>query len=125
MWRQRSRVEWLAAGDRNTKFFHMRASMRRKKNMIKALKNSLGAVVQDPYDLKELAQEFYKSLYTSEGVNNMEEVLRHVPCKVTPDMNSVLLAPYTESEVKAALFQMFPTKSPGPYGFPAHFYQRH
>ena len=37
MWRQRARIDWLASGDQNTKFFHMRASLRRKKNMIKAL----------------------------------------------------------------------------------------
>src|SRR3954465_8490337 len=67
MWRQRSRVEWLAAGDKNTKFFHMRASMRRKKNMIKSLKNALGVVVDDPVVLREMAMDFYKSLYTSEG----------------------------------------------------------
>ena len=40
-------------------------------------------------------------------------------------MNTMLNAPYTKEEVKAALFQMFPTKAPGPDGFPAHFFQRH
>src|SRR4051812_32839535 len=35
------------------------------------------------------------------------------------------MAPYTKEEVKTALFQMFPTKAPGPDGFPANFYQRH
>lgn len=42
MWRQRARAEWLSSGDRNMKYFHMRASLRRKKNMIKALQDSLG-----------------------------------------------------------------------------------
>jgi hypothetical protein len=40
-------------------------------------------------------------------------------------MNDSLLAPFTESEVKEAMFQMFPTKAPGPDGFPAHFFQRY
>lgn len=40
-------------------------------------------------------------------------------------MNSKLIASIEEKEVKEALFQMFPTKAPGPDGFPAHFFQRY
>ena len=118
-------MEWLSAGDRNTRFFHLRASQRRKKNMIKALANSLGTLNEDPEELKRMVTDFYKNLYTSEGVADMDQVLSKVPVKVTPHMNDMLLAPYTNEEVKTALFQMFPTKAPGPDGFPAHFYQRH
>jgi hypothetical protein len=55
----------------------------------------------------------------------MEAVLGTVPIKVTPEMNDDLLKPFVEKEVKEALFQMFPTKAPGPDGFPAHFFQQH
>jgi len=55
----------------------------------------------------------------------MEVVLDAVPTRVTPEMNDHLLAPFDSKEVKEALFQMFPTKAPGPDGFPAHFFQRH
>ena len=55
----------------------------------------------------------------------MESVLNHVPRKIMPEMSATLCSPYTNEEVKVALFQMFPTKAPGPDGFPAHFYQRH
>ena len=44
-------------------------------------------------------------------------MLNTVPAKVTPEMNDQLLAPFEEKEVKEALFQMFPTKAPGPIFF--------
>lgn len=72
-----------------------------------------------------MVTKFYSTLYTIEGVQGMDEVLGHVPSKVMSDMNAGLNAPYTQEEVKITLFQMFPTKSPGPDGFPTHFYQRH
>jgi hypothetical protein len=40
-------------------------------------------------------------------------------------MNVDLCKAYTNDEIKTALFQMGPTKAPGPDGFPAMFYQVH
>jgi hypothetical protein len=54
----------------------------------------------------------------------MREVLDSVPVKVTTNMNMMLDAPFVVEEVKNALFEMYPTKAPGPDGFPAHFFQR-
>ena len=42
IWRQRSKVHWYGKGDRNTKFFHARASERRKKNSILGIWNDDG-----------------------------------------------------------------------------------
>ena len=73
-----------------------------------------------------LATMFYKNLYTSEGVIDMEKVLKTVPTEVMPEKNDLLLAPFDSKEVKEALFQMFPTKGRMfPFdGFPAHCFQR-
>ncbi|KAL5750383.1 hypothetical protein ACOSP7_024986 [Xanthoceras sorbifolium] len=36
-WKQRARVDWLMAGDRNSKFFHAKAMARRQRNSINSL----------------------------------------------------------------------------------------
>jgi hypothetical protein len=69
-----------------------------------------------------MASDFYRDLYTSEGVQGIDEVLDSVPAKVSGEMNAMLDAPFEMKEVKAALFEMFPTKAPSPDGFPAHFF---
>jgi hypothetical protein len=81
-------------------------------------------VANDEVELGDMASDFYRSLYTLEGTQGVEEVLRAVPVKVTAEMNAMLNAPFDTTEVKSALFEMYPTKAPGPDGFPAHFFQR-
>jgi hypothetical protein len=124
MWQQRSRVQWLAAGDKNTRFFHLRASQRRRKNKIKELIRGDGTLETREAVLGDMTSDFYKDLYKTEGVQGIEKVLDTVPMKVTSLMNEMLDAPFDTSEVKAALFEMYPTKAPGPDRFPTHFFQR-
>jgi hypothetical protein len=71
-----------------------------------------------------MASSFYKELYTSEGIQGLEEVMNLVPMKVNSGMNEMLDSPFDAAEVKKALFEMYPTKAPGPDGFLAHFFQR-
>jgi hypothetical protein len=54
----------------------------------------------------------------------MNELLGHVPERVTTDMN-FLDKPFGPKEVRDALFQMAPSKAPGVDGFTAGFFQRH
>ncbi|XP_024178363.1 uncharacterized protein LOC112184337 [Rosa chinensis] len=65
--------------------------------------------------------------FTSEGVDDdaISEILRATPMKVTAMMNDDLNLPYSDDEIRAALFQMHPSKSPGPGGISPFFYQKY
>ncbi|KAL0427273.1 UNVERIFIED_CONTAM: hypothetical protein Slati_2902100 [Sesamum latifolium] len=54
MWKQRSKAEWLREGDKNTAFFHARASERRKKNTIRTLETEAGSLTSDRRIIKEV-----------------------------------------------------------------------
>lgn len=123
MWRQRARIQWLAEGDNNTQFFHRKASARKAKNRISELQRADGTVCANEHEMASMATSFYSNMYASENTIGIDEVLSHIPPRVDAAMNNMLNAQYTNSEVKAALFQMFPTKAPGPDGFPAHFFR--
>ena len=75
------------AGDKNTRFFHLRASQHRRKNRISKLKRPDGQLTEDLQEMGDLISSFYKELYTSEGTEDMASVLNTVPTKVTPEMN--------------------------------------
>ena len=95
----------------------------KRRNKISKLKKANGDFTESKQEMRDVTREFYRNLFHWEGVHNMEAVLGTVPVKVMPEMNDKLLMPFTGLEVKEALFQMFPTKAPGPDGsrhiFPA------
>ena len=94
MWKQRSRITWLTEGDRNTRFFHLRASQQRRRNYISKLKNQDGQFTDNQVEMGVMATDFYRMLYTSEGTVNMNLVLDTVLAKVTAAMNESLVAPF-------------------------------
>lgn len=122
-WRQRAHVHWLKNGDKNTKFFHLFASERKRRNRIKKLKREDGSEVVDAAGMLELITNYYSALFTSNAGDRVNELLQYVQPKVSDDMNQGLMAEYTTEEIKLALDSMG-LKAPGTDGMPALFYKK-
>ena len=102
MARQRSRIDWLKEGDRNTAFFHAKASARKRTNKIKALTRDDGSRCEDIEGIKGMVHSFYEDLFSSEPTSLIDAVLGSIPCKVSDDMNADLSHEYTDDEIKEA-----------------------
>ena len=125
LWLQRSRALWAVHGDKNSKFFHNKATQRHRKNKIEGIKNSTGHWCSRPKDIADCLVDYFKSLFSSSSSCQPTETLSTIQNVVTVDMNSQLNADFMEWEIKLALNQMAPLKAPSPDGMPPLFYQNY
>lgn len=126
-WRQRSREDWLRWGDKNTKWFHKKASLRRKTNEIKGIIDNSGCWNEDINIIEETFTNYFEHLFKSSDPNldHIKSTLYGISPKVTQEMNNALSVPFTKTEIEKAIHDMFPTKAPGSDGFPVLFYQKY
>ncbi|XP_030479464.2 uncharacterized protein LOC115696715 [Cannabis sativa] len=125
-WKQRSKVHWLQAGDRNTKYFHKTASIRKRGNFIRSLKCENGQKVSTFPEISQEILTYFSTLFTSQSSNQaaISTILSAINTSLAPDQISFLNSPFTENEVHQALFQLSGDKAPGLDGLNPSFYQK-
>uniref|UniRef100_A0A803QKQ2 Reverse transcriptase domain-containing protein n=1 Tax=Cannabis sativa TaxID=3483 RepID=A0A803QKQ2_CANSA len=77
-WKQRARTQWLAQGDKNTRFFHRCTSHRKKINKIHKLHSPNGGIISDEEDSNKalLNEEF--------ALDEIEKVFFQLPLDKAP-----------------------------------------
>lgn len=65
---------WLKVGDKNTSYFHNKASQRFKQNRILGLLDSRGITCKGDENVARLLENFYQNLFTSSNSSGMDEV---------------------------------------------------
>lgn len=124
MWLQRSCIDWLREGDRNTKFFHQKAVWRARKNHIKKLVDEEGRWYTSKKEMQKLASDFFEKLYDRDPAVEPERVLHCVSQVINEETNQLLCAEFSDEEISSAIFQIGPLEAPGPDGLPGRFFQK-
>lgn len=106
MWHKRTHIAWLKQGNRNTSFFHTKASSRYQHNILLVIINKHGVWQEDVKDIGNVFLEYYESLFTSSNPTVSVELLDAIHPKVSAHMNSILTREFRVEEVDRALKQM-------------------
>ncbi|KAK3221474.1 hypothetical protein Dsin_008499, partial [Dipteronia sinensis] len=125
-WKQMSRADWLQAGDRNSKFFHAKATASKKKNSIDCLVDTAGRSHNTEEGMARTVKDFFGSVFqsTSPSEQDIERASAGIKTRVCDDSSMGLSSAFTADDVRTALFSLSPTKAPDPDGFQAIFFQK-
>lgn len=115
-WHVRSRENWITKGDRNTRFFHLTATINKGINRINSLNNDVGESFSSQEDIHNLVVNYFSDLYTSSLTSSQWNRTQSssFECDSIP----------TASEIKDALFAIGAQKAPGKDGYHALFLQQ-
>ena len=125
-WKQKSRIQWLRAEDRNTKYFHAVAHGKRIRNTVTTIQDENGVIRKGHKEVSDVAVEYFEDLYSSSPVNQAlyDEVFTGFHSRVSSDMNADLTQVVTMEEIQQAVFDIGPHRAPGHDGFSAVFYHQ-
>ena len=101
------------------------ASNRRRKNRIDGLYDQGGRWYEDSDEMDGIVLDYLKDIYSTSFPVDFRASLGAADRKVSDAMNEDLLSDFKAEEVRRALKQMHPTKSPGPDGMSPVFFQRY
>lgn len=90
LWRQKSRVQWLREGERNTKFFHKAMIQHRQRNKIFSIKNQEGQRILKHDEIEKVLVNHFKNLLNETQENRTEAITKmskEIPKLVTREQN--------------------------------------
>lgn len=97
---QRSKLNWISYGDKNSAFFHATVTQRRQRNQLSKIKDSESFWISEESDINSHLFEYFSTLFKSSGPRNFDVILEKADGCVTPNMNLSLTRQVTDEEIK-------------------------
>ncbi|XP_056691623.1 uncharacterized protein [Spinacia oleracea] len=124
--KQKSRIQWLADGDSNSKFFYASVKQRRNVNRISLLYTDQGHKIVDPGEITLKIQKFYVTLLGTSATHLSKPDLPTLRSgsRLSRDATLSLCVPVTNAEIDMALKSIDDNKAPGLDGFNVVFFKK-
>ncbi|XP_058776557.1 uncharacterized protein LOC131650867 [Vicia villosa] len=124
-WKEKTRLNWLVDGDRNTRFFQQYAKIRRKTKVISTLR--IGEdLITDNAILENHIKSHFVNLFNSRVVLQDNGMIQGIiPSMVDAKTNDLLTLTPSAEEIHNAIFSLNADSAPGPDGFGAYFFQKY
>ncbi|KAJ0787048.1 putative RNA-directed DNA polymerase [Helianthus annuus] len=120
--KQKSRVKWAVDGDENTAYFHRVVNANTSNNRINGLMLD-GEWVVTPTLLKDTICSFFAEKFL-EPLDNRPSLICPNLASASMQENERLVAPFSVSEIKEAVWDCGSDKAPGPDGINFRFLKR-
>uniref|UniRef100_A0A251VNU9 Putative RNA-directed DNA polymerase, eukaryota, Reverse transcriptase zinc-binding domain protein n=1 Tax=Helianthus annuus TaxID=4232 RepID=A0A251VNU9_HELAN len=120
--KQKSKVDWLIAGDMNSAYFHSSLKVRNHYSHIEIIKDSQG-VLHENDDVPHAFVSHYENFLGSQCVTSLSPGPDLFSMGLSPTTAAHMVRSVTQEEVKAAMFSIGIDKAPGPDGFTAAFFK--
>lgn len=118
-------MDWLKGGDKNMLYFHAKVVHRRVQSKTTGLEDGNGVRHEETKEVQKIVIDYFTNNFQTSNPSGFAEVLHCVPSPITVAMNRDLTKPPSTEEVRAALFQMAPSRAPGLDGFCVGFFQHY
>lgn len=120
----KSCINWLEAGDANTKKLHLSTLHRQRRNRINALKDSVDNWIYDPKEIHIQIKSYYTTLFTTTHTTSPHYFQYSPHHTLATNDNIILMASLYNAEIFKAINSFKALKAPGPDGLHPYFYQK-
>ncbi|KAK3204560.1 hypothetical protein Dsin_018606 [Dipteronia sinensis] len=124
--RQKSRIQWLKAGDRNSSYFFKAINGKRNRSKIHTITGDDGSLTEGDILVKKEAIHHFQTILgcprpVSHGIGS---TLRNIIDKVISNRQADFMGrDVTDDEIREVCFSLYPNKAPGRDGFNFHFFK--
>ncbi|XP_071727689.1 uncharacterized protein [Rutidosis leptorrhynchoides] len=104
--KQKSKIEWLRAGDSNSRYFHNAVKGRIHRSKIHAIENHVGVLVEGREVCEVITQHYINFLGTNTTCSPIADPTSLFTKRIGSQKAAAMIAPISTEEIKQAMFEI-------------------